>query len=679
MSVARTFMAAALGLSLMFQTTAQLQTQVDETEGNFGVGTPAVLLAKYLTFRNRQIQSNKTDLLEIRLGHTKGLSRSFTTTAGAMAIDLSSGQYTLTLDRLRAGDTYSVWLVDRADSQELSDRLYRVDAITASTTSASRSGDLAGKLASDFVIDRVVVASGADSADDVIATGAPSVFQKIFLRRLSVTNESTNTLYFQETVAEPLALSSLVADVALSVELAEKDGTTDEIPEVPEHESGGTMEGAPSGGGSPVPLDVLISQGAKLFFEGTFNGNGRTCGTCHPASNNLTIDVPFINSLPATDPLFVAEFNPALAQLERPLLMRSFGLILENVDGLDDPTNKFVMRGVPHTLGMQQSLTQDPNLPDPPAEMTGWSGDGAPGAGSLRDFAIGAVTQHFTKTLARVPNHDFNLPSEHQLDAMEAFQLSLGRSTDFNLAAISFNDANVDTGRLLFINGTGDPAAGGKCTACHSNGGALVAPGGPNLNFNTNVELVVHPARAVQSFPFDGGFGQTANPDGTFGNRTFNTASVVEAADTPPFFHNNVVETLEGVVGFYSGPEFNGGLPPEFRFSFNPAQTEQLADFMRALNALDNINVARRELAEILALSGNPTKEIQTRLASAAADTDDAIDVLNEGGIFPAAVTQLSSAASFISQAQATSDPSLRTTRIQQAIAQLDAAKSTID
>ena len=101
----------------------------------------------------------------------------------------------------------------------------------------------------------------------------------------------------------------------------------------------------------------------------------------------------------------MAEFNPALAQLERPALMRSLGLILENVDGLENPTVKFVMRGVPHTLGMQVSLTQDTTQVPTPSEMTGWSGDGAPGTGSLREFAIGAVTQHFTKRLNRVAGH----------------------------------------------------------------------------------------------------------------------------------------------------------------------------------------------------------------------------------------------------------------------------------
>ena len=34
----------------------------------------------------------------------------------------------------------------------------------------------------------------------------------------------------------------------------------------------------------------LIEQGRVLFFEETFNGNGRTCGTCHRLENNFTID-----------------------------------------------------------------------------------------------------------------------------------------------------------------------------------------------------------------------------------------------------------------------------------------------------------------------------------------------------------------------------------------------------
>ena len=37
--------------------------------------------------------------------------------------------------------------------------------------------------------------------------------------------------------------------------------------------------------------------------------------------------------------------------------MRQFGLIVENLDGVDNLANKFVMRGVPHTLALSTSLT----------------------------------------------------------------------------------------------------------------------------------------------------------------------------------------------------------------------------------------------------------------------------------------------------------------------------------
>ena len=64
----------------------------------------------------------------------------------------------------------------------------------------------------------------------------------------------------------------------------------------------------------------LIEKGRRLFTEETFGGNGRTCATCHPADNNFTIDTAFIATLPPRDPLFVAEFNPKLRDLEIPEL-----------------------------------------------------------------------------------------------------------------------------------------------------------------------------------------------------------------------------------------------------------------------------------------------------------------------------------------------------------------------
>jgi cytochrome c peroxidase len=633
--------AAILLCAFLFASTAGSQAQ--EPEGNFGIGIPAVFLPKYLSYRAQQLKSGTPDVMRIRLGHVKGLSTSFTAIVGEMAVNLKSGAFDVTLKGLTPLQTYTLGLVDRTESDLIApepDTVFGLRTFPALKSSALLTGVFPLNLPLGFTIDRVVVAPGPALGSARLAAGTVNVFQKIFFRRLTLVNESTGAVLFQETTPAP-RLSALVPDLA-----AETDALlplTSPIPNPLElgFARASLLESTSAEGssGGSVPLDQLISQGAQLFFEQKFAGNGRTCGTCHPASNNFTIDPTFIATLPANDPLFVAEFNPALAQLERPLLMRSFGLILENLDGLDDPTNKFVMRGVPHTFGLQVSLEPDTSQMPTPAEMTGWSGDGSPGTGSLREFAIGAVTQHFTKDLARVEGRDFNLPSEHQLDAMEAFQLSLGRSADFNLANITFTDSNVNTGKSLFINGGGDPNFGGTCAFCHTNAGAL-ATNLRNRNFNTNVEDVFHPARNIQDFPHDGGFGRTDNGDGTFGNRAFNTASVVEAADTAPFFHNNLVSTLEGVVEFYSGPEFNTPRAPGARFNFNQTQRDQIADFMRGVNTLQNINVGQRELEEILALTGNPQKEVQTRLQTAFDETQDAIDVLNEGVIFPSESNQ---------------------------------------
>ena len=668
--------AAALLLAYAFVIGGAPTSQAQEPEGNFGVGIPQTFVPKYLNFRARQLADPQPDVMRIRLGHVKGLSRSFTRMVGEMAVDLRTGRSAVTLSGLTPLTTYSVWLVDGASTDLLGDLPIRLTTLLATGPTAILNGILLPILPLGFTIDRIIVAPGLLFAGEPLGAGSVNVFQKIFFRRLTLVNDATGAVLFEDTTTPP-PFFELVPDLVAETEPAGL------LPLPPVLGLAGADRSQPenttSGGSSRrVKLDKLISQGAELFFEETFRGNGRTCGTCHPANNNFMIDKNFIATRPANDPLFVAEFNPALKDLERPALMRQFGLILENLDGLENPTVKFVMRGVPHTLGMQVSLEADTSQIPTPAEMTGWSGDGAPETGSLRDFAIGAVTQHFTKRLNRVKGQDFRRPTEHELDAMEAFQLSLGRDADFDLAAITFNDANVQTGRTLFLNGTGDPNAGGRCAGCHVDGGAIAA-NGQNRNFNTNVEDVLHPARGVLNFPIDGGFGRTNNGDGTFGNRMFNLTSVVEAADTAPFFHNNVVTTLEGVVEFYSGPEFNGPRAVTARFNFNQTQRDQLADFLRALNVLQNIDIARRELQEIFANGkGNPRRETDTRLQTAFEETDDSIDVLNEGVIFATAVDQLSAARNLISQAQHSNDTSQRRSLAQQAITKLGIARNTV-
>lgn len=406
------------------------------------------------------------------------------------------------------------------------------------------------------------------------------------------------------------------------------------------------------------PQAKLIAKGREIFFNEQFAGNGRTCGSCHPEENNFTIDPAFIATLPNDNALFVAEFNPDLATLERPRLMREFGLILENLDGFDDLENKFTMRGVPHTLALRTSVDS------PQGPRTGWSGDGAPGDGSLRSFAVGAVIQHFPKTLNRVAGVDFRLPTDEELDALEAFQLSLGRQQDLTLP-LPLKGTVAKRGQQIFLdNGLG------KCNICHSNAGANAVLGGQNLgnaNFDTGVEeLPDQPARLVATFPIDGGFGtdpnggsgNVPNPDGSFGNGTFNTPPLVEAADAGPFFHSNAIETIEGAVAFYNGDAFNNSPSGQFLASTDPngvgirldgTQVVEVAAFLRVINALENI---RQSIAQLEASLEQHAQEGRKLLKIAIADTKDSIMVLESGGLHPEAVAHLREAKRLIKKAE---------------------------
>lgn len=374
-----------------------------------------------------------------------------------------------------------------------------------------------------------------------------------------------------------------------------------------------------------------ILQGAELFFNERFGGNGRTCGTCHPADNNLTLDPGFIAMLPPDDPLFVAEVSPALAGLENSRLLRQFGLILENLDGFEVVP---VMRGVPHTLAMARSVASSSG------PRTGWSGDGAPGDGSLRAFATGAVTQHFTKTLNRVPGVDFRLPSEAELDAMEAFTLALGRQTDLTLP-LALKGSKASVGQAIFLNNSL-----GKCNMCHVNAGATANLGGGNLgnaNFNTGVEELPGQLARLTGEPMapDGGFGRSPRPmpPGGFGDGGFNVPPLVEAADTGPFFHNNAVGTIEEAVAFYTGPEFNAS--PAAReigggISLSSTEIEAVAAFLRVINTLENVRSTLQLQESALQMSDSA---LVTRLLQLAAkEIDDAISVLEGGGLHPDAV-----------------------------------------
>jgi hypothetical protein len=257
--------------------------------------------------------------------------------------------------------------------------------------------------------------------------------------------------------------------------------------------------------------------------------------------------------------------------------------------------------------------------PPPPDQKTGWSGDGAPGRGTLNEFAVGAVTQHFTTSLSRVPGVTFRIPTQAEVDALEAFQRFSGRQHNPNVAAMTFADPLAQAG-------LGTALGEGACVACHRD---LVGTAFLNFDGNTGVETLL----TQSSRPKDGGFG-TVNPGNQpgsvaagFGNGQFNPPPLYEAADTPPFFHNSAIATIEAAVDFYRSPNFQAS--PGFNFA-RPNLTNQssanVAGFLRTINALTNIAGVRKRSQYV---QNNRSTGNTTIINLAVKDTQDAISDLS--------------------------------------------------
>ena len=406
-----------------------------------------------------------------------------------------------------------------------------------------------------------------------------------------------------------------------------------------------------------------------MFFNETFEGNGRTCGTCHPATNNYTIDKQFISGLSPDDKLFYT-FQPSHTAyrafyddpnldvgkpLETAALLTEFALVKVHIDGFDNIEYKYVSRAVPHLLSLSTSIARDPGDNSGPefVERIGWSGDGSGEDGSLRSFLNGGIEQHFTRNNDRTPGVSFRYANETEKDQMLAFLLALGRTSDINLSLVTLTDSEAAMGKTAYM----DPR--NRCNHCHTNAGANFALTGLNRNFNTGT--VNRPTASVHlpngANHFDGGFGgkyllapnftvASAVPD-AFGDGSFNVPSIIEAADTGPFFHNHFAGAsesrtsgIEKVVGFYGSGTFRSSPAALELDSFfgvgvdiTPVKVVQIGRFLRVLNVAFNLAMAIQRLQAAYTLTqqySDSGKDIQKGLLMLAdAEIEDALLVLS--------------------------------------------------
>ena len=588
---------------------------------NTGMGDPAALVNAYDRFATG---GDPPDVVTLSLSNLRGLSSEAVNAGGQVTVNLATGTVNSLVQLLPADGTFDLWLIDNKPGAGHTTFAHQGDDLLKVGTYAPASGgqtvsiSLGSPAFTSFFPDRAfVVRSGESPVDGFVLTGPSTLFTRLRHRQVRFVDHASAPLGFN-----PAAASSRASNIAR-----------------------------------------VIADGRRLFVNEIFDGNGRTCATCHVESNNFTVDPALIAALPSSDPLFVAETNPALATLENSDLLRRFGLILVNADGFD-PSRGFVFRGTQNVQALANSMKpQDPTSgidfstngrnPNPP-ERLGWGNDGPP----LRDFALVAIAQHAPTTMARVPGADFRVPTDEELDALAAYQLAIGRQEDFDLPALELKSALASTGKTLYLD-TGRLFEPGhkNCNACHFNGGGTTGvafdptirmdstPRGFNIASATNANEI--PLALTLRLPRDGGFGQVPTMFGSFGNtddlpppfghfeiEEFNSPPVVESADTGPFFHNHTEPDLEKAVAFYGSDAFKNSLAPALipiAISADPndPEVQAIAAFLRVLNALENI----RSSLDVAERGRTMTRvaDLHDLARLSLAETVDALEVLSQG------------------------------------------------
>ena len=297
-----------------------------------------------------------------------------------------------------------------------------------------------------------------------------------------------------------------------------------------------------SGGGVAKVLSKWIAEGSPTIRYLVYGGlSPQLAGTISDTNGNSAT----FGSITAGTLACSAGGSPTATctnQLEHPLRMRSSNdltnfpqgrsLILENIDGFTNPhSSNHVFRKSPNLDNAK--LTS-------PFGLSGLVG----GAATLGDFATGAVTQHFPRTINRVSGVDFRLPTADERAAMDAFQQTRNVPADENFSLDLFATTTAQkAGRTAFFGATA------KCSKCHS--GSVLAntdgsiPGKTgNANFNTGVDaLAINVAIDLL-------------PNEASGTREFNTPALFNVKNHAPFFHNGAVATVHQAVEFYSTSAF---------------------------------------------------------------------------------------------------------------------------
>ena len=361
-----------------------------------------------------------------------------------------------------------------------------------------------------------------------------------------------------------------------------------------------------------------IDRGFKLFTEETFEGNGRSCGTCHIPGRQYNINPDDIKRASWKDRKLIFATN--VPGLENPTLVKKLALF--NVEGGDalhpeegEEGEHPVFRGSMTVGPLALTTNGPPVIADGVIQLgfqnpkIGWAGNGSPGAPdespapglqqnpahplfqfhhgntdinadkSIRAFANGAIAQHNPKTLARIAKssvcdpdinnpdtpcnkpYDFRFATDAELDDMKAFQEWLGRRDELRIETLIFNNKHAINGKALYMSNQA------SCNVCHADGGsgfrAAARSPAPAVNIHQHSDINEEAARLSALtgvfIPEDPGITITPPPPNDVTEaHAFNGQPVIEAARKRTFFHNHAFTgDIEKASEFYFTENFN--------------------------------------------------------------------------------------------------------------------------
>lgn len=321
----------------------------------------------------------------------------------------------------------------------------------------------------------------------------------------------------------------------------------------------------------------LVVGGKKL--TGLIKDNSGNSATVVSVTNGTLSQANFVNGSPNG---LEDQVGNRLRVSKSTAFPKGRALVLENIDGF---TQLEVMRGSPHIANAKFTAP------------FGWGGD----IPDLKAFSLGAVKQHFPRSIQRRDGIDFRLPTDAELAAMEAFQLSITLPADNNFDLDTYTTtAAQKRGRDLFFGAA-------KCGQCHT-GAAL---GGQQGTFDTGVaNLSINQLDNLPSEPAGRGFGNST--------RLFDVPSLFGAIKNAPYFHDHSVATLDDAVAFYDTPAFINS-PAGKTIGTIPAASllSARSDIVAFLSALQDLPLSfPRSIDFGLVTAPKQTKASQTAILS---------------------------------------------------------------